>query len=172
MNDNVDFEEKDIKILDYMLTRLKDGSLVQPDDLLKGDNIVPKGIKKKEVDKTFEHYVPVMQEYCCEHGKNGFGPGFLRRDTRTVNFFDSGGFRKVLENRYEQKKKEDDRERLQDEISRLTKTNLELASTNFELEKEKKLFDRKIRKWQVLSIILGIASAILTIVLAIKQGIL
>jgi hypothetical protein len=165
-----DFEEKDIEILDYMLSRLKDGHLVKPDDLLLGDNLVPKRTKKKELDEMFEHYAPIIQEYCGEHDRSGrsFGAGFLRRDVRTVNFFKSGGFKKVLENRSKQKRKDDDRESIQSEINSLTKANLELAGTNLALEKEKKLFDRKIRKWQVLSIILGIASAILTIILAIK----
>jgi hypothetical protein len=165
MSDNVYFEEKDVKPLDYILTRLKDGRLVQPDDLLKVDNLVPKGTKKKELDKTFEHYVPIIQEYCGEHVKQGFGTGFLRKDARTVYFYNNGGFGKELEDKNKQKKKVDDRESVLDEINRLT-------VINFELDKEKKLFDRKIRKWKVLSLILTIVSVILTIALTIKSGIL
>lgn len=158
-------EESDVELLDKILNRLSEGKSVDSSAIIQMSiinvDLKHPGKAKKEAGELLESINQYISHYYGIINKKGsFGddPYVLSKDERTIKFKNDGGFKGEFERQLLEQKKQNIKESRANELARLQKENLILQS-------EELIYHKKVRKWQIVSIITGIIGVIMGILL-------
>tara|TARA_R110000823_G_C15647639_1_gene470606 strand:+ start:69 stop:527 length:459 start_codon:yes stop_codon:yes gene_type:complete len=136
--------ESRIEKLDYVLDLvLKSNGFIIANDLYNSKFYDNNGIMESEFLEMVLEFKRLRVAEVVNQGKG------LKKNERTQNFVDDGGFANYYAKEKETSKKENERQELKDEIDRLTKVNLELQN-------------KQMKRYVVYSIIAFVLGAIIT----------
>lgn len=161
----MEIKNVDVPVLDSILLALSKGDDVDSGYLVFHD-IVRKDMKQRgEATKKAIYLMDSLNlyisHYCGKVDRNGaFGDDLyiFKRDNRTIKFMNDGGFKAEFERQEKEKERQSEKESHANELERLQKENLILQS-------EELIYHKKVRKWQIASIITGIIGVIIGILL-------
>lgn len=150
----MEIKESDVDILDKFLDNLCLNKNVDV-DFLYSSGIIQYDLRNpskanKEAKDLLDRYNLYISAYCGEVKIIGFGSYYYIKDDRTSNFKIDGGFKGLYIRQLEERRKNDAKDDKQSQIDDFTLDNLR--------------YKKKIRILEIISLLLAIYGAIMTII--------
>lgn len=154
--------KEDTEVLDYVILKLSQENEIWSKDL-KSMGFINLDITENEADIYLRKYITIIEETCnIKIPQLGYGSYQCDLDRKIQLFYENGGFSEYFKRQEADKKKKEEISALKEEIEILTAENLRFQNENIPYEKE-------IKKYKIISLVLGIIVAMFAIAYYTKE---